>query len=187
MSEARSVTALPAALWRNGGGVTREVLRGPVDRHGEPSWRISIATVSDAAEFSAFPGYQRLFVPLEHERIVLLGPDGVLAADRFGAVLFDGAAAVRARVEGPPVDAVNVMTRPRSRAWIRPATMTGGFFTTSPSRKAVVVLSGVVTEPGHADIPAPAVVVAGTRAAVVEARVLEIFIEPTTAASQEQP
>jgi len=44
--------------WRNGAGVTHEIMRVPAQ--GEPfSWRLSLATVASNGPFSAYPGYQR--------------------------------------------------------------------------------------------------------------------------------
>lgn len=47
----------PLSRWKNGAGETREVARFP--QAGEFNWRVSMATVSAAAEFSSFPGIQR--------------------------------------------------------------------------------------------------------------------------------
>jgi uncharacterized protein len=48
---------LPPQPWKNGGGVTREIVRWPDIRDYEI--RISLAEVRDAAPFSRFPGYRR--------------------------------------------------------------------------------------------------------------------------------
>jgi uncharacterized protein len=51
-------TAVP---WKNGGGVTREILRVAV----EPAsfdWRLSLATIGAAGPFSSFAGYHRTLV-----------------------------------------------------------------------------------------------------------------------------
>lgn len=47
--------------WKNGGGMTREILREPA----EPAafdWRLSLATIDSAGPFSAFDGYHRTLV-----------------------------------------------------------------------------------------------------------------------------
>ncbi len=41
--------------WRNGGGVTRE-LASHSPKEGERDWRVSIADVTKAGEYYAFPG-----------------------------------------------------------------------------------------------------------------------------------
>ena len=51
------VDAVPPAPWRNGGGVTRELLRWPAD----DGWRlrISVADIHTDGPFSVFAGVQR--------------------------------------------------------------------------------------------------------------------------------
>jgi environmental stress-induced protein Ves len=47
--------------WKNGGGMTREILREPA----EPAafdWRLSLATIDSPGPFSAFDGYHRTLV-----------------------------------------------------------------------------------------------------------------------------
>lgn len=47
--------------WKNGGGMTREILREPA----EPAafdWRLSLATIESPGPFSAFDGYHRTLV-----------------------------------------------------------------------------------------------------------------------------
>lgn len=45
--------------WRNGLGVTTEVLVQPPDASAGFAWRISVATITRAGPFSPFPGYDR--------------------------------------------------------------------------------------------------------------------------------
>jgi environmental stress-induced protein Ves len=54
--------------WKNGGGVTREILRSPAEG-AEFDWRLSLATIAAAGPFSAFAGY--------HRTLVLVGGAGV--------------------------------------------------------------------------------------------------------------
>ncbi len=63
--------------WRNGGGVTRELLAWPQTRLSAQdwAWRASVAEVAQSGSFSSFPGVQRWFA--------VLSGDGVrLAVDR---------------------------------------------------------------------------------------------------------
>jgi uncharacterized protein len=62
----------PMQLWRNGGGVTRELLAWP----GEDDWRvrISVADIEADGPFSTYPGIQRWFT-------VLLGGGVALTID----------------------------------------------------------------------------------------------------------
>ena len=63
---------LKAHPWRNGGGVTRELASHPAaaaaqERPGGAGWdwRVSIADVSKAGDFSAFPGMDRVLTVVE--------------------------------------------------------------------------------------------------------------------------
>lgn len=62
--------------WKNGGGVTRELVRLP---HPEDAarfvLRLSIATVAASGPFSRFAGVDRLLLLLEGEGVVLTGPE----------------------------------------------------------------------------------------------------------------
>jgi len=53
-----SYTCVP---WKNGGGVTREILREPAEP-GAFDWRLSLASIDSAGPFSAFAGYHRTLV-----------------------------------------------------------------------------------------------------------------------------
>ncbi|MEV6575181.1 HutD family protein [Streptomyces sp. NPDC051577] len=56
----------PAARWKNGGGVTREIAVRP-DRADmdEFEWRVSLADVTADGPFSAFPGVDRILTVAE--------------------------------------------------------------------------------------------------------------------------
>ncbi|WP_157962359.1 HutD family protein [Homoserinimonas sp. OAct 916] len=45
--------------WKNGRGVTREIAVARSRDSEPPAWRISMATISEPAEFSSFPGVDR--------------------------------------------------------------------------------------------------------------------------------
>lgn len=101
---------VPEQSWKNGGGTTREL-------HRDERWRLSIATISAAGEFSAFPGVDRTFA-LARGTLVLtvsgvahrLGPGDLLR--------FAGEDPVSAVPDGV-VTAVNVMTNRPHRAVVR--------------------------------------------------------------------
>jgi environmental stress-induced protein Ves len=103
--------------WRNGGGTTREL-------HRDEHWRLSVATISAAGDFSAFPGLDRTFV-VAHGDLSLsvatsvhhLGPGDLL---RFG-----GEEMVTAEPRGR-VLAVNVMVTRPARATVRVGGWAGG-------------------------------------------------------------
>ena len=101
------VTPVP---WRNGGGLTRELLSWP-----SPSgWRcrVSVADIASDGPFSAFPGVTRHFVVLEGDGVVL-DFAGRQIEQRPGdaPLVFDGAAAPGCRRLGGPVRDLNLMTR----------------------------------------------------------------------------
>lgn len=91
---------VPPQPWRNGGGITHELLAWP----GAGDWRVrvSVATIAADGPFSAFPGVQRWFavlegagVRLQHaqgERRCSLGdePWPFDGADAPGCTLIDG-------------------------------------------------------------------------------------------------
>ncbi len=104
-------TELPVAPWRNGGGVTREVVAsGGSGSHGF-DWRLSIADVTEPGPFSVFPGFDRVITLVEGERMDL-EIDGV--AHTLGlheSLSFDGASQTSCSVTAGPTRDLNVMTR----------------------------------------------------------------------------
>lgn len=108
--QARTIAldGVPCTPWRNGGGVTRELLAWP-----SPSdWRVRISVADIAADgpFSAFPGVQRWFTLLSGAGVVLhLG--GQPRALRLGdaPLGFDGAQAPGCRLIDGPVRDLNLM------------------------------------------------------------------------------
>lgn len=94
--------------WKNGGGVTRELLRWPA----EGAWRLrlSVADITADGPFSAFPGVTRWFAVLAGEGVVLTLPDGDHALRPGDAPLrFDGAAAPGCRLLAGPTLDLNLM------------------------------------------------------------------------------
>lgn len=97
--------------WRNGGGLTRELLTWPL---GRPTWmlRVSVAEVAGDTPFSEFEGIERWFAVVEGAGVVLSLPRGDRAiGPDDDPVCFDGEAAPACRlVEGPTRD-LNLMVR----------------------------------------------------------------------------
>ncbi|MBL8324763.1 MAG: HutD family protein [Rubrivivax sp.] len=109
----------PAQPWRNGGGVTRELLRWPAPMPGTPpgaeDWllRISVAEIASDGPFSAFPGVERWFAVLQGAGVRLALPDGERLLDRTSEpVNFAGAAAPMCTLLGGPTQDLNLMHRP---------------------------------------------------------------------------
>lgn len=95
--------------WKNGGGVTRElVLEG-----GDPfEWRLSAATIDRDGPFSEFVGVDRVLVLLRGGGVVLDIDGSMVRLVGPGAgVSFAGEARVDSRLlDGPTLD-LNLMTR----------------------------------------------------------------------------
>jgi environmental stress-induced protein Ves len=155
-----AVDDLPATPWRNGAGLTRAVVAAPGP--GEPAWRVSIATLTDDAVFSEFAGYRRLFLPIRGAVTLLTTGGGELEADADGAVRFDGAAPVQARVTDGPGLAVNVMVRAGHTAHLQRRIVTGTIRADDARTRAIVVTAGIVIDTDGRTVTAPAVIVPGS-------------------------
>ena len=145
--------------WKNGGGVTRELLRLPADATDDWTLRISVADIAADGPFSPFPGITRWFAVLAGTGVRLSFPDRVLnVAPHDLPLCFDGAEAPGcALLDGATRD-LNVMVRSargtvaisvassRDEPWaLRSAGR--GFFALRPAR-----LHGVAEKP--VDMPA---------------------------------
>lgn len=106
--------------WRNGLGVTTEVLVQPPDAGGGFAWRISVATIARAGPFSPFPGYDRTILVLEGAGIALdFGPHGHATLARpFEPLAFAGEWPTTCSLLDGPVRALNVMVD-RARVRLR--------------------------------------------------------------------
>jgi hypothetical protein len=104
-----------AQPWRNGAGVTRELLRWPeVDPY---AIRISVADVTAPAPFSAFAGYRRWLYLLEGGPVTLALDDReVVLADPADGLAFAGDARVAAVAIARPSRDLNFMVRETLRA-----------------------------------------------------------------------
>jgi hypothetical protein len=102
-------TAIP---WKNGGGMTRDVLISPAGATLDAfDWRISIAEIARDGAFSQFPGIDRKLAVLEGKVALTVEGHVPVTADMHSPVLdFPGEAAVEGRpIDGPSTD-LNVMT-----------------------------------------------------------------------------
>jgi hypothetical protein len=80
---------VPPTPWRNGGGVTRELLSGPTSTDWR--WRLSVADVAANGPFSRFEKTQRWFAVLEGAGVVLRFPQATHRLDAHSEVLaFEG-------------------------------------------------------------------------------------------------
>jgi environmental stress-induced protein Ves len=100
----------PPQPWRNGGGLTRELLAWP--RPGDWRVRVSVARIERDGPFSAFDGVQRCFAVLRGNGVALDWPTGaVRVTNADEAVSFDGAAAPGCRLLAGATDDLNLMAR----------------------------------------------------------------------------
>ncbi len=99
-----------ATPWRNGGGVTRELLSGPTSTDWR--WRLSVADVAAHGPFSRFENTQRWFAVLDGAGVVLRFPQATHRLNAHSAVLaFDGEWSCDCDlIEGATLD-FNLMTR----------------------------------------------------------------------------
>jgi environmental stress-induced protein Ves len=107
---------LPATPWKNGGGTTREIVCQPPGAGMDSfDWRISIASITQAGPFSAFPGIDRIIMLLDGAGVRLQAPGIDHALDIPGQPFaFSGDLALDCALLGGPSTDFNVMTR-RSR------------------------------------------------------------------------
>lgn len=102
--------ACPPQPWRNGGGVTRELLTWP--SAADWQWRLSLADIERDGPFSAFPGVQRHFAVLSGGGVALQLPEGEQRLHAGGPPLaFDGALAPACRLLAGPTRDLNLMLR----------------------------------------------------------------------------
>ena len=110
---------LKAQPWRNGGGVTRELASHSASTSSAESpgpdggwdWRVSIADVSKAGDFSAFPGMDRVLTVVEGE-LLLLSVDGAEhPLEKYRPFRFSGDAAAAGALPTGDIRDLNVITR----------------------------------------------------------------------------
>jgi hypothetical protein len=96
--------------WKNGGGVTRELLAWPAD--GGWQLRVSVADIEADGPFSAFPGVERWFTVLKGAGVELTVDGQAQRLTRTSPPLrFDGAAITTCRLLDGPTRDLNLMLR----------------------------------------------------------------------------
>lgn len=102
---------LEARPWKNGGGVTRELLRR--DEADKTIWRLSIADVESEGPFSAFNGMMRTLTVIDGKGMRLVRPDGsFLSADLMNSVTFTGDEPIAGELPNGPCRDFNVIWNP---------------------------------------------------------------------------
>ncbi len=98
--------------WRNGGGVTRELLAWPAGSGADWLVRVSVADIERDGPFSPFPGVQRCFAVLQGAGVVLDFSGVEKTLTKVSAPLsFDGVAAPGCRLVNGPTRDLNLMGR----------------------------------------------------------------------------
>ena len=101
--------------WKNGGGLTREILRNPAESTAF-DWRLSLATIDSPGPFSAFAGFERTLVLVRGAGVELdFGQHGRARLQAAGQlVTFDGAWPVGCTLlDGPSSDLNLIVSRER--------------------------------------------------------------------------
>jgi uncharacterized protein len=132
-------SSFKAIPWKNGGGITHEVIRAPVT--GDPFlWRVSVAHIESSGPFSDFTGYRRHMVLLRGRGLMLRFSTGDhCRLQKVGdSAQFDGAAAPHCELlDGPCVD-LNFMVAEPLRADARVLRLTEQFTTPGSAGPALI-------------------------------------------------
>lgn len=103
----RRAGSLAPKPWRNGHGLTRDILAGP---GGEADWMLSLADLERDAPFSSFPGMDRTFTLVAGGPVRFLFEDGgELACPPLVPILFPGERPLACRLGSGPARALNVI------------------------------------------------------------------------------
>ncbi|MGW8726452.1 HutD/Ves family protein [Streptomyces sp. NPDC055808] len=102
-----------AVPWRNGGGVTRNIVAHPEGAGtADFVWRVSLADVGADGPFSGFPGVDRILTVVEGAGMdLMVGGQRRLVDERFVPQHFPGDAPTDCRLLAGPVVNFNVMFR----------------------------------------------------------------------------
>lgn len=100
--------------WRNGGGVTREIARHPQAASGGGGawdWRVSIADVGSAGDFSTFPGMERVITVIDGELLLLTVDGEEHPLEKYRPFRFSGEAASGSALPTGDIRDLNVIAR----------------------------------------------------------------------------
>lgn len=142
--------------WRNGGGLTRELLTWPPD--GAWSIRISVADIGSDGPFSSFPGVNRWFAVLQGAGVRLsFGARTQTLGPGSAPVSFDGAAAPGCELLDGPTRDLNLMIRSGAGRGAMEPVRTGVAWHSHAAFRAVFVTGPAHLSAGHfepASLPA---------------------------------
>jgi environmental stress-induced protein Ves len=114
-------SAFTAVPWKNGGGITHEVIRVP--SVGEFSCRVSVAEIARSGPFSDFTGYARSMILLRGAgiRLTFAGHQTKVLREVGDSVDFDGATPTECELLDGPCTDFNLMVSKSIRgvrAWV---------------------------------------------------------------------
>lgn len=165
MMQTVALADVPPTTWKNGGGVTRDLLLWPT----AADWllRISVAEVAQGGPFSAYPGIARWFAVLQGEGVVLQLADGPVRLTPDSAPLhFDGAQAPGCTLLGGPTLDLNLMARQDAgRAELQRAVAGVPWAGTAPLRAVFTLCAATLHGAGAVPLPLPPGTFAFDRAA----------------------
>ncbi len=106
---------LPAMAWKNGGGVTREIVREPAGASLDDfEWRVSVADIAAAGPFSRFVGIDRHLLLLEGDGVNLSSDEAGLNVNLLAddtVLAFSGDVDMNSELLGGAVRDFNVMVK----------------------------------------------------------------------------
>lgn len=100
-------------LWKNGAGYTVELARSAGENLDTFDWRISMADVKSAGDFSRFNGMQRILTVLEGHGIELYIDDEYESLTTLQSVQFSGDHATRCELIDGPIRDFNLIYDPK--------------------------------------------------------------------------
>ncbi|MEB6666521.1 HutD family protein [Acinetobacter vivianii] len=100
-------------LWKNGAGYTVELARSAGENLDTFDWRISMADVKSAGDFSRFNGMQRILTVLEGQGIELSIDDKHESLTILQSVQFSGDSATRCELIDGPIRDFNLIFDPK--------------------------------------------------------------------------
>jgi hypothetical protein len=145
----------PPQPWRNGGGLTRELLLWPAN---SASWlfRISLARIDRSGPFSAFPDVERWFIVLDGAGVVLTTDSKRLKLDAHSEpYCFDGASPPDCTLVDGPTNDLNLMCR-NGRGAMLPVRSGLAWQSTAPQRGLFTRIAGIWRDSSGRGIELPA-------------------------------
>ncbi|TCK30910.1 hypothetical protein EV667_1014 [Ancylobacter aquaticus] len=166
--------------WKNGGGVTQDVLLLPEGAsHEDFDVRISLAPIVEEGPFSSFPGIDRHITRLSTTPLALAFANGTRALARLEPLYFDSVLQPHSLLPEGPAWVINVMTRRgRWHAQVMPATGGNGPLLAAPEG-GLVMLHAVTGTWQVGDAVGSVLVRPGETMVAGDAQTLRISCDPT--------